>query len=146
MFSSPIRWTDLKADKDGGIDLDLKVAPGTRVEGRLDDSVVRPVKRGRVRAFVASPGFGDQATSQSEELGWEEWADIRPDGSFVFESLPSNEQVEMIAFCDGYFSKSLDGDDFLVAATRFQSQPVVQKGMVILNLLPCGGARFGRLF
>ena len=80
---------------------DIKIAPGTRVVGKLDDSVTRPVKNGYVigkilRKPVANPN------DQESHLQWDDRAEIKEDGSFVFESLPGDEVLQLIAVCEGW--------------------------------------------
>jgi protocatechuate 3,4-dioxygenase beta subunit len=79
----------------------LELKPGIRIEGRLDESVPRPVQSGRVvaRAHPVNPKTG------AGILKWSTWRSIREDGTFVFESLPPGE-VELIALCDGFISKN----------------------------------------
>ena len=76
---------------------DIELSVGSRLEGKLDPSVKRPVKNGRVVGCVdrlLEPG--DPRTN----WGWSDSATIKADGSFVFESLPRDVVWEMIAVCD----------------------------------------------
>ncbi len=78
---------------------DVKLSVGTRVEGRLADSVPRPIKNGHVTAMIVR-----KPASQVRFNHWS-WADRAPineDGTFLFESLPSNEVLQMIPVCDGW--------------------------------------------
>lgn len=77
----------------------LKLSVGTRVEGKLDESVERPVTNGHVSVVIVR---------KMQENDWQtrwDWYDKTPileDGSFVFESLPSDEVLQMIPVCDGW--------------------------------------------
>ncbi len=76
---------------------DVKLSLGTRVEGRLDESVTRPVKNGYV-----SVGIVRRVNNQNRGWNWHDKAPIEEDGSFVFESLPSDEVLQLIPICDGW--------------------------------------------
>ncbi len=82
--------------------LDLELKPGVRVEGRLDPSVPRPVRGGRVEVHAYATG----PESDANEVGWYTWRDVAADGTFVFESLPPGA-LEVTALCEGYTSTSL---------------------------------------
>lgn len=105
-FSRPIRWFDSAIG--GRARLHVQVHPGTRVVGRLDDSVPRPVINGRVIAGVIDGLASDDApeTAPRKELEWTEFADIEADGTFIFASLPRGDRVEIIANCDGFVSQT----------------------------------------
>lgn len=98
-FSRPVEWTGQVGQV---TQLHVQVHRGTRVVGRLDDSVPRPVVNGRVMAKVIRPGPRGYAS----RLTWSEVADIDPDGTFVFESLPRGERLQVVAICDGHVSKT----------------------------------------
>jgi len=106
----PARFSDLttvKRDEESSrvFVRDIKLKPGTRVQGRLDDSVPRPVTAGRVIATVIASTSVD-VQDYSQTCIWSESADINPDGSFEFASLPQGEIAQLIAICDGYVSRS----------------------------------------
>jgi protocatechuate 3,4-dioxygenase beta subunit len=84
----------------------LELKPGTRLEGKLDNSVSRPVQNGRVvvRACRADEKW------QDKPLWWLTYRDIKEDGAFVIESLPPGI-VEIIAICDGFISKNPPGEE-----------------------------------
>ena len=79
----------------------LRLKPGLRFTGKLDDSVPRPVNHGRVQIHVFPPGPGDG-------LAWESARPVNADGTFAFESLPPGN-LEIIAICDGFVSKDGTG-------------------------------------
>lgn len=72
---------------------EIEVRPGTRIEGRLDPQVPRPVQNGIVSAFVV--------VGKNE---WHDMADIRPDGTFRFDDMPPGEVAQLTASCDEWTS------------------------------------------
>jgi hypothetical protein len=81
----------------------VKLSLGTRVEGRLDESVTRPVKNGSISVSIFR-----KRTDQNRTWFWRDQVPIEEDGSFVFESLPSNEVLQMIPICDGWVPPKAD--------------------------------------
>jgi hypothetical protein len=82
------------------ISIDVALKPAVRVAGRLADDVPRPVKNGRIVAKIIDGG--DWRTSWS----WAVLAEIAADGTFALSSLPANENLQIIALCDGWVSRS----------------------------------------
>ncbi len=78
---------------------DVKLAVGTRVEGKLDENVPRPVKNGYVSAFIARSIEKDD---WSTRWYWNDKTAIKKDGSFAFDSLPPDEVLQLIPVCDGW--------------------------------------------
>ena len=78
---------------------DIKLSLGCRVQGRIDESVTRPIKNGYVIASIYK--LPDPENWASLWL-WRDEAKITEEGTFVFESLPANEVVQMIPVCDGW--------------------------------------------
>ena len=78
---------------------DVKLLAGTRVVGRLDESVTRPVKNGYVVATICRT---PTANDWDSKWSWNAKTKIEEDGSFVFESLPTDEVLQMIPVCDGW--------------------------------------------
>ena len=72
---------------------DIAVHPGSRIEGKIDDEVPRPVQQGIVSAFVIQ--------GQNE---WHDMAEIRPDGTFAIGHLPQGEIVQLTASCENWVS------------------------------------------
>lgn len=116
------------AEGDDPTELIAKVSAGARVEGRLDAAVPRPVRNGRVFARVCLPGDTMSERPEFGQLTWEDWADIRDDGSFEFASLPPMADLELLAYCDGYVSRPVETEKFLVAATRYGAGPEMREG------------------
>jgi len=78
---------------------DVKLSVGTRVIGKLDESVTRPVTNGYVVASVARRPVAN-VNDRGTRWSWHEKTKIREDGTFVFESMPSDEVLQMIPVCD----------------------------------------------
>jgi hypothetical protein len=101
LFSELIDVTKPRnVDDDGTIVATLK--PGIRLEGRLDDSVPRPVGTGCVELYIS-----EAEGHRIQNLGawtWQDTAIVQEDGSFVFESLPAGGHVQLFALVDGYQS------------------------------------------
>jgi len=72
---------------------DIAVHPGTRIEGKLDAQVPRPILQGIVSASVIQ--------GKNE---WYDMAEIRPDGRFVIDHLPQGEIVQLTASCENWVS------------------------------------------
>ncbi|HEX4072811.1 MAG TPA: hypothetical protein VHX68_16640, partial [Planctomycetaceae bacterium] len=108
---------DLKRHVENPISLDLTLKPGVRVAGRLDSQVPRPVKNGRVVAGVRT-GHLDSPNNWR----WDATATVASDGTFVFESLPPDENLQLFAVCDGWVSTSPSRDEALkyAEADRFE--------------------------
>jgi beta-lactamase regulating signal transducer with metallopeptidase domain len=101
--SGPVLFSDLvdlKLRSEKHISLNLALKPSVRVEGELARTVPRPVKNGRVFAEIID---GHDA--------WTNWwwcatAEVGADGRFVLDSLPADENLQLIALCDGWSSAS----------------------------------------
>lgn len=92
---------DLKSlDVKAPIVLTPKLRPGVRVSGRLALAVPRPIKNGRVVGMIAG------GASDARTWYWSAEAVIKEDGTFAIESLPANENLQLIALCDGWVSRS----------------------------------------
>jgi hypothetical protein len=97
MFSRDVSFTAKAGETN---EFELEVKQGVRVAGRLDESVARPVKNGRVCAQVYMKG----EDGNSEAPVWSAWREVLEDGTFVFESLP-NGRLEIISLCEGFVSR-----------------------------------------
>lgn len=118
-FSKPLVVTK----PDGGRRIvlkDIKLEAGTRVEGKLDDNVSRPVKNGRVVAYISS---GAKDEERQQLWNWNDVVEIQADGNFVFASLPRGDVVQMIAICDGWLSKNPTMKELLTLAPWGQRGP-----------------------
>ncbi len=96
-FSELIDLKSLEAP----ISLKARLRPGTRVAGRLPDMVPRPVTNGRIVAEIVSGG-----TDSWKSWNWLTETAIAEDGTFVLESVPAHENLQLIALCDGWVSQS----------------------------------------
>jgi beta-lactamase regulating signal transducer with metallopeptidase domain len=95
--------------------VELKMKPGIRIEGRLDNRVARPVKNGRVIIAVRPhqiPAYlvPEDWRAMRKDFGyfhfWRTYRRIAEDGTFVFESVPPGE-VDVIVHGDGFCSQSI---------------------------------------
>ena len=91
---------DLKQEAGNPISLDVPLKPGVRVVGHLAEDVPRPIKNGRVVAKIVD---GSKSWTNWE---WQATAEIAPDGTFELNSLPRDENLQLIAICDGWVSRS----------------------------------------
>ena len=78
------------------VEIAVRLEPPVRIQGKLDDSVPRPVKNGRVVAEV-----GRSSGEGTERLWWRDWATIAEDGTFTISAMPKGE-LQVIALCDGF--------------------------------------------
>jgi beta-lactamase regulating signal transducer with metallopeptidase domain len=102
LFSDPIDITKAKPGDDGVFEVVLK--PGVRLEGRLDDSVPRPVTEGY--AVVTIVEGEDGTIRRGENFAWQDFAVVRPDGTFTFESLPGGGHAQIHVMVDGFLSRN----------------------------------------
>lgn len=99
----PARFSDLidlNSHRGNPVNLDIETKPGARVVGRLAGDVPRPVKNG----FVVGQIVG--GPNSWEGWSWGVKAEIDQDGKFTIDSLPPNDNLQLIALCDGWVSTS----------------------------------------
>jgi beta-lactamase regulating signal transducer with metallopeptidase domain/protocatechuate 3,4-dioxygenase beta subunit len=95
---------DLKAKPGNPIAIDATMQTSVRVEGRLTDRVPRPIKNGRIQAMIVDvQGKGREA---SRAWTWSAAAPIADDGTFLLDSLPANDNLQLVALCDGWVSSA----------------------------------------
>ncbi|MFI4849410.1 MAG: M56 family metallopeptidase [Gimesia chilikensis] len=87
-----------RVEEDGTIVAILE--PGIRLEGRLDDSVPRPIQYGCVELYINE----GQDHKIDGSWTWQQSTSVKPDGTFVFDSLPTGGTVQLFALVDGYQS------------------------------------------
>lgn len=85
-------------DKSRVLFKEIQLSIGSRVEGSLDESIPRPIKNGYVIACI----YKAHPVDRRSRWRWADEAEIAEDGTFVFESLPADEAVQMIPICDGW--------------------------------------------
>ena len=106
LFSELLDVESLETGNDGIAEVTLK--PGTKLTGRLDDSVPRPITEGYVDLMVVEGLDHTLSTSHSRfqtgAWAWEDSAPVRPDGTFTFESVPSGGVAQVHVVVDGYMS------------------------------------------
>jgi hypothetical protein len=89
----------------GSLEFAWQLKQGSGFNGKLDDSVPRPVRAGWVVAHVTSPTLVRDACNVLA-LRWYSTADVAEDGTFHLPYLPEGT-LEVIACCDGWVSKDL---------------------------------------
>jgi hypothetical protein len=112
------------AGADGVMELGLR--PGVLLEGRLDDSVPRPVKNGFVELMIVQ---GNDYRIERGGLQWQDTVAIKPDGTFTFVSVPPGGHAQLFALGEGfqttnpteqemrkYFAENNAGEDAVIAA------------------------------
>lgn len=115
------------------LEYDVTLKPGVRVAGRLSDDVPRPVKNGHIAASIirgAQPLY-----AWNLQLA----ADITPEGTFVFESLPTGETLQILAYCDGWTSlpaRPAEIEAFLVENVENEVKQVKPDQFLRVVLLP----------
>ncbi len=114
LFSDLFDVAEAQAGPDGILEVVLK--PGTKLTGRLDDSVPRPISEGYVQLMVveqenhavsvpARNGSGGNVDERwTHQWSWQDSAAVQPDGTFTFESVPSGGLAQVHVVIDGYMS------------------------------------------
>lgn len=136
--NGPMKFTDLIKveieDKSRIVMRNCELKSGVRVEGKLDDSVPRPIKNGVVNACIVTRPDGGNRDNQ---WIWFERAEIKEDGTFVFESLPQGDVLQMTPVCDGWVpanptdAESYFGEDGNVNSSVSNPQMVRLKGDMV---------------
>ena len=107
--------TAFTAERGKPCQLALEMKPGIRLEGRLDDSVPRPVKNGRVMMDVRPKEYPaldvlEDYYAADEKCGgrhfWHSYRAIADDGTFAFESVPPGT-ADIVVLGDGFASKTV---------------------------------------
>jgi len=81
---------------------DVELTKGTRVVGRVDDSVPRPIVNGRIAAMIFRESLDGDRFNWRSRWSWYDKTAIAEDGTFFFESLPTGEILQLIPLCDGW--------------------------------------------
>ena len=119
LFSSEIKVKP--GDKGRVLLKDIELELGCRLEGKLADSVKRPVDGYVIAKVIRKPNSVDRRMRN-----WSDEAKIEPDGTFVFESLPSDEVVQMIPICDNYVPAKPKAEEILGAMPSLDEPERVQ--------------------
>ena len=98
----------------------LKMKPGTRVEGKLSDNVPRPIKNGFAITCTAPKPAGDSYSDEDPTVTWSQWAKINEDGTFVLKSIPRSGEVQIIAVCDDWVSTTVPKHRAFVKGQLFE--------------------------
>ena len=101
------------ADRSRVLLRDVKLSKGTRVQGRLDDSIPRPIINGHVSATIVRSSTDENRFNWNSRWYWNDRAPITEDGHFVFESLPPDEVLQMISICDDWVPQNPSKEDIL---------------------------------
>lgn len=92
---------DLTQRAGNPIALDVSLKPAAVVAGQLAANVPRPVKTGRVVAQIV---HGPKPWTNNWQ--WNAVSSIDGQGRFVFRSIPPDENLQIVALCDGWVSSS----------------------------------------
>ncbi|MSU59545.1 MAG: hypothetical protein EXS35_15470 [Pedosphaera sp.] len=84
--------------------LELELKPGTRIVGRIDDAVPRPVRNG----YVIVEALHSKQKKGEDWISWHRWTTIDTNGHFTLDSLPRGT-LEYIAMGDGFVSTNGSG-------------------------------------
>lgn len=88
-----------EADRDGNqVNLQATLEEVASVNGRLSDEVPRPVKNGFVIGTIVHLSDGNDRWYFSQKVP------IAEDGTFEFPGLPRDENLQLLAICDGWLS------------------------------------------
>ncbi len=86
-------------------ELHLRLLPGRGFKGKLDEAVPRPVIDGAVMVNLAVGSSESSGATMSREFT----AEVKPDGSFEFESIPPGAG-QIIGICSGWASARVESD------------------------------------
>ncbi len=110
----------------------IPVEPGRQIQGRLDDTVPRPVMNGHVVLRAVNTIAPNERDSR---LDWNDWAPIDAEGHFRFDSVPRGSIILAVAVCDGYLSSApipeeldaagIEGEDAEAFSSSSQILPLV---------------------
>jgi hypothetical protein len=85
----------------------IRLLPGARLRGTLAANIPRPVRHGRVIVNAVPKPAGASSEAYQPSVVWNECRDIDGQGNFEFPSLPRGGNVQIIAICDGWMSKTI---------------------------------------
>jgi hypothetical protein len=103
----------------------VRLRPGTSIRGKLSENVPRPVKDGYVVTVTVPKPANDAWQEDNPSLTWTQCEAIQADGSFALKSVPRRGEIQILAFCDGWLSKTTVPDqNFFVMGQIF---PLVEQ-------------------
>ena len=91
--------------------VNVAMAAGERLRGRLSDNVARPVSKGQVGLGLALTF--DQQPSWETCIFWRDYALINPDGTFEFSSVPRGADLQLTAINEDWVSVSAQPAEIL---------------------------------
>jgi prepilin-type N-terminal cleavage/methylation domain-containing protein len=98
-------------------ELAMKLKRGVTVRGQLYSTVPRPVKNGRVVAYVWPRGCDTKKSPPQ----WHGWSAVSDDGEFAIHSMPEGD-LEIVAMCEGFISTNGPGQ----FQTRYPQKHVIR--------------------
>jgi len=114
LFSELVDVAEEPPGANGVLELVLKA--GTKLTGRLDDSVPRPISEGYAELMIVEGPNHQLTVPLRDAYGeikdadrvipwtWEDSVAVQPDGTFAFESVPSGGIAQLHVVVDGYMS------------------------------------------
>lgn len=109
LFSSLIDSTDESLLDKNGI-INVRLTPGIKLKGSLDEAVPRPIQNGFVDLCIAET-MGNKIPAIQENprhptgFIWREVVPVKQDGTFEVESLPSGGHLQLFAMVDDFQSR-----------------------------------------
>lgn len=97
---------DLQLQQGLNVALNVTLRPSVRIAGRLSENVPRPVANGWVAGLV------------DDGCVWMVATEIARDGTFALESLPADEDLQLVACSDGWVSRALSSAEVSAYARR----------------------------
>ncbi len=139
LFSELVDVAEAEPGTDGVLELVLK--PGTRLTGRLDDSVPRPISEGYAELMIVEgpnyklrvPVRDDNGQIKGDDWinpwTWEDSASVQPDGTFTFESVPSGGIAQLHVVVDGHMSVNPSIGTLLASIETPEANPETAKAL-----------------
>ncbi len=98
----------------------LALEPGLEIKGKLADDVPRPVKNGVISSWSIPKPDGQVHAQENASIAWRDFAEIQPDGTFHFPSLPPTGKLQLIAICDGWVIDGSKPGDFFTRGVTYE--------------------------
>jgi hypothetical protein len=84
----------------------VKLLPGVKVLGVLSDVVPRPIRNGYVIVNSVPKPAENSFADKNPSLTWDDWTEIKDDGTFELASIPRGGELQIIGICDGWVSST----------------------------------------